>query len=394
MSDSKSGLVPVEELNDLDKKFLDYLQCNEKKSLDFKKVQEYINNGASLDLYNKFISKNTFCDLDKEFLEYVFYHSNVPNTVVNNGFDIKKIQEYINRGVNLNSYNEQKYTPLILACWNNFINNDLNLEFTKMLLDNKANVNTPDLMLLSTPLNIAVTNSNIILKNSGEYKKFKLIKLLLEKKADTEIQDNDGWTPLMNAVKFSNIKVVRLLLDYKANVNAIDKKYGWTTLMHSASRLPNNSKSITKITKLLLECKANTEIKNKNGKTAMDLAVKFINRSSGMNIVKLFMEYGLKIEKPYNIILKYNKPGIRDYTFFKKHIFFGIIIDPEYCSNIVSKLNENYQDTNNSQFQIFNKKIRKKVLEYFNSVRNVTKLNKDIVNIISEYMGFIFEKKG
>ncbi|MEC9476508.1 MAG: ankyrin repeat domain-containing protein [Planctomycetota bacterium] len=51
-----------------------------------------------------------------------------------------------------------------------------------------------------------------------------IVSLLLEKGAEIEAKDNDGWTPLMSAAGFSKTpEIVTLLLDAGADALAKDK---------------------------------------------------------------------------------------------------------------------------------------------------------------------------
>ncbi len=42
-----------------------------------------------------------------------------------------------------------------------------------------------------------------------------MVKSLLENKAQVDLQDNEGWTPLMLAIKNNHFKVVDMLLKIK-----------------------------------------------------------------------------------------------------------------------------------------------------------------------------------
>jgi ankyrin repeat protein len=56
------------------------------------------------------------------------------------------------------------------------------------------------------------------------YNNIDTVKLLLDNKADIEARDDDGATPLFNAVLNGNTEIVRLLLEYGANKNIKDNK--------------------------------------------------------------------------------------------------------------------------------------------------------------------------
>ena len=49
------------------------------------------------------------------------------------------------------------------------------------------------------------------------------VKFLVEKSADVDLEDDDGMTPLMHAVRNNQVEVVEYLLTKKADVNIPDK---------------------------------------------------------------------------------------------------------------------------------------------------------------------------
>jgi ankyrin repeat protein len=60
-----------------------------------------------------------------------------------------------------------------------------------------------------------------------------VVQLLLNKGADVEAKDKDGWTALIWAAQGGYEAMVRLLLDKRADVEAKDQ-YGWTALLWAA----------------------------------------------------------------------------------------------------------------------------------------------------------------
>ena len=67
--------------------------------------------------------------------------------------------------------------------------------------------------------------------NYGSYDGDATMRLLIERGADIERRKN-GFTPLMSAVRDQDINSVKLLLEKGADVNAIDNQ-GWSVLVHS-----------------------------------------------------------------------------------------------------------------------------------------------------------------
>ena len=62
----------------------------------------------------------------------------------------------------------------------------------------------------------------------GEH--YYVAKLLIDRGADVNLPDDDGYTPLMAACDVGNKKIITLLLDRKANVNAVELHYGMSAL--------------------------------------------------------------------------------------------------------------------------------------------------------------------
>lgn len=105
----------------------------------------------------------------------------------------------------VNSYNENKHSPLILACYRG------NIEVAKFLVKNVKDINYCSDM--GTALMAATY------KNQTE-----LVKALLENNANPNIADLNGTTALLLAVQFKNLGLVKILLDYKADKTIKDKK--------------------------------------------------------------------------------------------------------------------------------------------------------------------------
>ncbi|MEX0940882.1 MAG: ankyrin repeat domain-containing protein, partial [Candidatus Babeliales bacterium] len=67
------------------------------------------------------------------------------------------------------------------------------------------------------------------LHGASEYGSLEVVKLLLEKGAPIDIQDNFGDTPLHLASRKGHLEVVKLLLEKRAQID-IKNKNGWTPL--------------------------------------------------------------------------------------------------------------------------------------------------------------------
>ncbi len=108
------------------------------------------------------------------------------------------------------------------------------------------------------------------------------MKFLLEKGADSNAVDENGWTALLSAIDLANFGCVKLLLENGADVNIRDK-HGMTPLMHSSSQSANNN-----LTKILLSYGAELDYKDNYGMTSLMWACKYTN----VTIVHYLLESG------------------------------------------------------------------------------------------------------
>lgn len=123
-----------------------------------------------------------------------------------------------------------------------------------------------------------------------------IVKLLLDKGANINLQNLNGWTALIisgrNCNTFSTIETVKLLLEYKADPNLQDKD-GMSVLMMAARN--SNSDSSIEVVKLLLEHRANINLQDNDGWSALMLACRYIDVCSNIETVKLLLEHGADI---------------------------------------------------------------------------------------------------
>jgi uncharacterized protein len=98
----------------------------------------------------------------------------------------------------INAVNPSHFSPLILACYRG------NAPVAEYLAKNvkDINYNSPS----GTALAAAAVKGNTA-----------MVKVLLENKANPDIADGMGMTPLLYASQFENKEIIQLLLKYKAN---------------------------------------------------------------------------------------------------------------------------------------------------------------------------------
>ena len=134
--------------------------------------------------------------------------------------DFSKVIELLNNGVKVNlPYNHHKWTPFLWVC-----KEHSDPEIIQLFLEHGGNTNSKN-DEGSTPLHIMARHRS----------SFECLALLIDAGADVNAQDNDGWTPLMDVVHHPQAMMRK------------DVIYG----------LAHNS---------------DTSIKNKEGKTAYDIA--------------------------------------------------------------------------------------------------------------------------
>ncbi|MBZ4041889.1 ankyrin repeat domain-containing protein [Flavobacterium hibisci] len=105
----------------------------------------------------------------------------------------------------INSLNESKTSPLILACYRG------NIQVAQFLIENVKDIN------YNSDMGTALM--------AATYKNYpELVKLLLERKANPNATDTNGITALSLAVQFKNTELVKLLLAYKADKTIKDNQ--------------------------------------------------------------------------------------------------------------------------------------------------------------------------
>jgi ankyrin repeat protein len=129
---------------------------------------------------------------------------------------VEEMKKLIEDNRNLvNTQNNAGFSPLIIATYSS------NLQVAKYLLNIAEDINyqSPE----GTVLMAAIMRNNI-----------EMMHLLLEKRANIEITNDNGVTPLMLAIQFKNIEIIKLLLNNNANKAAIDKE-GKTTFEYAVA---------------------------------------------------------------------------------------------------------------------------------------------------------------
>jgi ankyrin repeat protein len=186
---------------------------------------------------------------------------------------------------------ESSLHQLLTYMWSPYNNSD-SCGIARLLLGHGANVNDKD-KDYTTPLHLAM--------KKGSYD---VAQILLERGAEPNVANKDGNTPLHLILKAMldydeflpdddevlTASLVRLLLEHGANVNAMDKDRT-TPLLLAIQR------EMYEITRSLLVCSAEPNVKNNDGKTPLHLLLDgdFSNDDGIPDLARLLLDRGADV---------------------------------------------------------------------------------------------------
>ncbi len=159
----------------------------------------------------------------------------------------KVVDLLIKSGAHVNARNRDGATPLLKAVQGRHI------DVIKLLIKRHADINVKDDSSVS-PLMATLMDGNL-----------EIAKILVESGADVRVKSAGGSTPMHMAAR-EDSALVKLLVKKGADVNAVDNR-GWTAL-HAAV-----SAKRADIVEFLMDAGASANIRNKNDKTPLDLAL-------------------------------------------------------------------------------------------------------------------------
>lgn len=183
-----------------------------------------------------------------------------------------------------------------------------NLSAAYGLLKNGANVNATTKNTKDTPLTCAVSSDeeklamvNLLLDHGADidartvsgshalicaavYGQADIIELLLERGSNADIRNNTGNTALHCAAYYGKLDAVNRMAGKWIDISAVNDR-GWTPLMEASYGFKYTD--CVGVVRQLLELGADLEIKDKEGKTALDIAEELDKPA----IVNVLLEY-------------------------------------------------------------------------------------------------------
>ena len=169
--------------------------------------------------------------------------------------DIDIFKMLLQKGANITAKNKEDASAIHLAA------REGNLQIVKLLINKQPSVVKDKNKSGETPLHIA-----------AEYKKSQVVSELLEHRADAIVYDHQKSTPLHIACQNGDISIAKLLIKNHDSCNLQDKN-GLTPL-HLAIKNKNPNIIKLNIVKFLAQKgKCNLYVKDKDGKTALDMAL-------------------------------------------------------------------------------------------------------------------------
>lgn len=190
--------------------------------------------------------------------------------------DVALIELLVNRGVNINVRDENNQTPLLIIARKNY--GESHLKVAEFLLNKGANVNVQDKWGMTA-------------LRYGAGAGLESTKLFLKFKADVNIEDSFGETPLFEAIRGENIDTVQLLLDHGSEVNI--KNYRGSTPLHMACKFG----TYKELMRCLLKHGANVNALDFKGRTPLMCSL------AEMNYIEEYMEH---MVKSIQFLLKYS----------------------------------------------------------------------------------------
>jgi len=166
--------------------------------------------------------------------------------------NLEECRLLIRNGANVNEVDSAGFLPLHYACSGGYDS------VVRLMLEYGADVSS--YMTGYAPIVLAAQNGHS-----------NVVEVLIEFGANVEEKGKNGCPAIVSAASHSHIECVETLLNMGANINSSD--LNGNTSLHSVAKLPDP----TKIIQLLLMKGIDTKLANKQGQTALQLALSIVN---------------------------------------------------------------------------------------------------------------------
>lgn len=280
----------------------------------------------------------------------------------------------IDRGANVNAMNKKGWTPLMFATKKKINSFGIirmktyagayadpkdKVEIAKLLLNKGAHANT--VTKLGTPLLSAVQQNFS-----------KMVKLLVDRGADVNLQNESGTTPLKQACFNESFEIAKYLVENNADINRSDNE-GFTPLMFAAG------KGNEKLSEYLIDRGADLNSENRDGITALFLAASggyaestklLLMREAKFSVVD---KYPYETAKSHKFIVEQNLEKIDD----KNKIIKFYTIAADYFKEAPTDLERKSQKLVNLKIKVPRRRLgaleaHLRFNPYFESLRIIT----------------------
>jgi ankyrin repeat protein len=229
--------------------------------------------------------------------------------LLKDNIDVKKIQKYIDKGIDLNKLDEKGRTILFSLVEKRKIDAiriltlngaNLNIEdrYKKTVLSEAIENNDGVMIRLLLELGASINHKNsskrTVLQNVALDGNYKVFQILMNYKPDFMQKDSYGRTVLFDAIEGGNVDIIREIVNNMDNLNVIDEN-NQTALFKAVL------KADPSIAKLLILNGINVNFLDKDGQNILFNAV--LQGSSNYEIIELLIEKGINI----NIVDNFGK---------------------------------------------------------------------------------------
>ena len=321
---------------DINQKYEDELPIDIAKRKGYKHIIDFITNCNSSTTFNSIIKYDI--TMFKEYLKNekeLNKTDNAGNTILHFAIMNKKndfVKLILNEEINIEALNNKGFTALLIAYKTN------NKEIINMLENNGANTNIYSYNK-KTPLHYACKNGNLELVNHLISKKnadvnsttifgntplhyasknniLEIVKLLVSKGAKINVLDGSGTSPLLYSILKSNVECAQFLIINGADVNKSNHKGDAPLNAAFEEKLNGN------LLKLMVNNMSNINAQDKEGLTALDLALKYQEKELAKELILKGIDVNI-IDKKGNTALFYAE----DYDIVKLLLEHGASVD-------------------------------------------------------------------